>query len=150
MLGLFERLFTRRIDTEKAWLKELRAATEEWYNQLTEPLLPVLLKQVNLNAPDVKEKYSAIAEDLLKEVFVSNAGDVVRNLFQEMGNRGIPFVTSRDDLFPLIENYLQTGLFVKRLAYGFDPERARNQWGEFFQAKESLVSELNNQLRRLG
>lgn len=110
----------------------------------------MLLGQIDPDATDVAEKYRVIAEGLLKEAFIINAGNAVDNLFQEMGDRGLPFVTSRQELAPLIQAYLESGLFLKRLVYGFDPERARRQWQEFRGCKDQLIREINNQLRRIG
>ena len=149
-MGFLDGLLTRRIDTEIAWLKELRKSSEDWYNQLTQPLLPLLQGKIDVTAPGVAEKYKAIAEELLREAFIVNAGDEVNNLFQEMGKRGLPFFTSRAALTPLIAEYLEAGLFLKRIVYGFDPDRARDKWKHFQISKDALVTEINGQLRRIG
>jgi len=150
MISFLKDLIAAKYNHERDWLKTLREASEDWYNQLTEPLMPVLLGQIDSNDPQIKEKYQRIADDLLREAFIVNAGDEVRNIFQEMGNRGLPFITSRKALQPLLVEYLKGGLFLKRLAFGFEPERAIAQWQKFGRARDELRNEINSQLEKLG
>lgn len=143
-------LLSKKIDNERSWLEGLRTATESWYNQLTEPLLPLLMGKINPEDTDAEKKYKTIAEGLLKEAFISNAGNAVNNLFQEMGKRGLPFISSRKMLAPHIQAYMESGIFLKKLVFGFHPKSAREQWQEFRNHKDQLVAEINNQLRRIG
>lgn len=148
-MGLLDKLVFRRIDNEVAWLKQLREASETWYNELTTPLLPVLLGQVTKDQSASVEGYVKIAKALLKEGIVVNAGDVVHNTFSEMGKRGIT-ISSRKKLTPLIERYVESGMFVKKVAYGFNPEEARKKWKAFQESKDALVAEINSQLKSIG
>lgn len=148
-MGLLDKIVFRRIDNEVAWLKQLRYASETWYNELTTPLLPVLLGEVTEDQPASVEQYVKIAEALLKEGIVVNAGDVVHNTFSEMGRRGIT-ISSRTKLSPLIEEYVESGMFVKKVAYGVDPEEARKKWETFQESKNALVAEINSQLKSIG
>ena len=148
-MGLLDKLLFRRVDTEIAWLKQLREASETWYNELTNPLLPVLIGEVTENDRSSVERYKKIALELLKEGIVVNAGDVVNNTFLEMGKRGIT-ISSRKKLAPLMEDYVRDGMFVKKVAYGFNAAEAKSKWQHFQMSKDALVAEINNQLKNIG
>lgn len=145
-----ETLMMKKYENEREWLRSLRVAAGEWFNTLTEPLLPVLTRKVGTQDPDAEKIYGKIGSELLEEAFVVNAGDELQNIFAEMGRRGIPFSTSRKPLEPLLEKYLETGLFLKKLVYGFDPEQATLEWREFRCCKNDLIKEINRQIRNLG
>ena len=149
-MAFIDRVLFRRVDNEISWLKQLRTESDLWFNELTEPLLPLLQRKIDTDDPEVRSKYKDIAHELLKEAFIINSGDKVESIFEEMGDRGLPFTTSREALTPLIVEYLDTGLFLKMIAYGFDPDRAREKWLKFKAARKNLVSEINSQLKKIG
>lgn len=144
-MGLLDRLVLKRIDTEIAWLKELRTSAETWYNELTEPLLPVLSGRENAS-----KKYVSIAKKLYEEELRINAGNAVKNTFEEMGDRGIT-IKSRTKLAPLIEGYLKAGSFVKAIGFRSEPnpKEAIEKWTKFKENRELLISEINIQLKKI-
>jgi hypothetical protein len=149
-MSFLDKLLFRRIDSEVKWLHELRDESESWFNQLTDPILPIIQNQVDERDPEVQEKYRVIADKLLKENLIVNSGDKVKNIFHEMGGRGLPLTTSRKSLEPLLIEYLESGHFLKRLAIIFDANRTREQWHEFECLKDAVIDEINNQLRNIG
>lgn len=150
VMSFFDTVLVKKFDNERDLLTTLRIATEKWFNTLTTPLLPILTKRELPQDKHTENRYRTIAEALLKEAFLVNAGDEVKNILDTMGSRGFFRFTSRDALRPLMERYLESGLFLKKLVFGFDPEEAANQWCEFKAAKDELVNEINRQLSNLG
>ncbi|MFK2822019.1 hypothetical protein ACH5BK_03455 [Arcobacter sp. YIC-80] len=147
--NLLVKLGLRRIDSEIDWLKKLREYSEEWYNELTIPVMPILinqnLKQEKLNI----QQYTECAEKLLNQAYISNYGEKIENIFVEMGARGIT-IKSRTKLTPLINEFIETGMFMKKVAYDFEPKKAHKEWKKFLEAKNKLVKEVNKQLKTIG
>ena len=149
MINLLEKIVFRRVNSEIDWLTKLRNYSEEWYNELVNPILPVLVnKDLQNNKAELK-KYTTCAEQLLNQAYISNSGEKIENIFIEMGARGIT-IKSRTKLTPLIKNYIEAGMFLKRVAYNFDPEAAISGWENFKNKKIELVTEINEQLKNIG
>jgi hypothetical protein len=162
-MGLLDWVFKYKFDNEKQTLIDLRTHTIDWYNQVTEPLKPVL-KEIRFQEP-VKdaEQYGNIARDIYEMKITSNAGENLWNVLDSMGNRGIPFFTSREELRERAKLFEARGHIVKELAMNLwdwksksleDREKARKHlvagWEEFEKAKDELVTEINHQIRNLG
>lgn len=148
MLNLLSKLVLRRIDNEVQYLKELRNCSEEWYNELTSPIMPLLVDKGLLRNTSDETKYIECAEKLLNQVYIINSGEKIENIFIEMGKRGIT-INSRTNLTPLIEEYVDSGIFLKKIAYNFEPETAHSGWKSFEMKKNKLVSEINEQLKNI-
>ena len=160
--GLQQRLGNGRLDTERAWLTGLRESCEQWYNEMTEPLLPILRSgELDFPEPTLKDFHKATSE-LYEQWILVNAGNHFANLKVEMGNRGMPF-SGRDELRDKIVSYVHAGKFLRKsVTDGFSSpyitsgdirqviSEARSQWKEFRDAKDSVVDQINTQLGRLG
>lgn len=81
----------------------------------------------------------------------------------QMGKRGIPLFTERQNLRAATEKYLLAGDFVKSIGFGFhgwatlDPNSRREvqvrvveAWQAFNEAKDRLTDQINENLSRLG
>lgn len=157
---MLQELVIDRIKTEYIWLSELRKASESWYNEITQPLMPILTQEITgFKDLEIKE-YSKIARDLFEQKIRVNSGTDIKNLKTDMGERGLPFVTERDELWSLIEEYLGRGDFLKSLAYELAsplPEycrQAQNKaikgWEEFRSSKDNLVDHISRQIKAIG
>ncbi len=148
-INLLAKIGLRRIDSELDWLKQLRDYSEEWYNELVTPILPVLVDKGLHKDQTELHKYEKCAEQLLNQAYISNSGEKIENIFEEMGTRGIT-IKSRTKLTPLIDTYIKSGMFLKQIAYNFDPELATSGWKDFEIKKNRLVKEINQQLKKIG
>ncbi len=148
-INLLAKIGLRRIDSELDWLKQLREHSEDWYNEIVTPILPVLVdKGLQKNQTEL-QKYEKCAEQLLNQAYISNSGEKIENIFVEMGARGIT-IKSRTKLTPLIDTYIKSGMFLKQIAYSFDPKLAISGWKDFERKKNRLVKEINQQLKKIG
>src|SRR5689334_5481543 len=118
-MGFFDWIVKYKFDNEKQTLIDLRTHTADWYNQLTEPIEPLLrdiqFKQKAINA-ETAEKYSQIAFQIFKVKIISGAGSRLENVLNSMTDKGIPIFAPRTRLRELAEEYQESGLFVKELA----------------------------------
>ena len=162
-MAFFDWVFKQRYDSEKAWLNALLDHTENWYNEITEPLKDLLFRhsmgRVDFPASQIQE----IARQLFFNKIESNHGNYVRNTLEQMNDRGIPLFTSRHKLQARAEQFLESGHFLKEVVIvchdwpqmtdsaQYQALRAvRTGWEGFGVSKERLVIEINHQLRRLG
>ena len=148
-MNLIEKLSLLEVMTnEKDWLQGLREHVEDWYNELTIPVLPIL-KNKKLHK-DTSEyiQYKQIAEDLLNHAHISNAGNKLSNLFDEMNEKKL-LINSKVIITPLINNYIESGMFLKNIAYNFDPKIVHKKWKKFEENKNKLIIEINNQIQSI-
>jgi hypothetical protein len=162
-VGLLDWLADYIFRTEKQTLIDLRTHSTDWFNQVTEPLKPILTA-IEFDRPDMRPKqYAQIAMKVYEMKITSNAGEQFENILESMRERGIPIFTSRRRLKNLARKFYQNGLFVKHLAVDLydwssmsldrraDVKKSlAKNWKEFASAKEEFINEINSQLRKLG
>lgn len=162
-MSLFGWLADYVFKNEKQMFIDLRTHALDWYNQVTEPLKPILVA-VRFDMPEMPpEHYAQIAMKVFEMQNTSNAGEQFENVVETMSERGIPIFTSRKRLKELASSFYNSGLFVKGLAmdlyYWSSKDLAERKqikqelaanWENFASAKESLVAEINRQLKNLG
>lgn len=164
-MGYFDWIFKYKFDNERQTLIDMRTHTIDWYNQLTEPIEP-LLSDIQFDREidsETAQKYSAIAMQIHKVKILSGAGSRLYNVLKSMTKQGIPIFTSRKKLLELAEEYQDTGLFLKELGLDLsrwkripkiEQEEVRrrifDQWKNFESKKDELVDEINLQISNLG
>lgn len=165
-MGFFDWILKYKFDNEKQTLIDLRTHTIDWYNQLTEPIEP-LLSDIRFNQNEIDDeaarKYSEIARQIFKIQIISGAGGRLENVLSSMTKKGIPIFTSRAKLKKLAEEYQDSGMFIKVLAAELhnwnyfntkEKENIRKKifdgWQKFENKKDELVDEINTQIGNLG
>jgi len=162
-MGYFDWIFQYKFENEKATLIDLREHTLGWYNQLTEPLMPVLKEIEFRQPPQNVGQYVEIAHEIYAIKIMSGHGDNLDNVLKSMNPRGIPFFAPRRKLKTLAIEFQHRGLFVKELAMdlnrwaqtnGREQEQLRTRlfegWKGFEAAKDNLIDEINHQIQSLG
>jgi hypothetical protein len=162
-MGYFDWMFKQRYDSEKEWLKALLTHTDNWYNQITGPLSGLLVEMLLTKTEMKPEKYVDIAMQLFKMQYEASNGSLLNHTVEQMGRRGVPFITSRSDLQPLIKGFQQSGLFIKTIGVEFrnwkqmDKGRREREkqtlieaWKAFESCRDDLVAEINRQIAKLG
>jgi hypothetical protein len=162
-MGWFDWIGKYKFDNEKQTLIDIRTHTIDWYNQVTEPLKPILtavqFNQTDMDASD----YARIAIDVYEMKITSNSGERLGNSVEAMGERGIPLFTSPKEIQALANEFQERGHFVKELGIGLfswsnmSPKERDSfkqtlamGWNAFEAAKDGLVSEINRQIKNLG
>lgn len=162
-MGWFDWIWKYKFDNEKQTLIDIRTYTIDWYNQVTEPLKPILraveFQQTNMNV----KVYARIATEVYDMKITSNFGERLGNSLETMGDRGIPFFTSPQQIQSLAIEFQNRGDFVKDLAGDLHAWEGMSQegrdsakqrlvagWANFGAAKDALVSEINRQIKKLG
>ena len=146
-MNLIDKLSSFELMTnEKDWLQGLRQHVEDWYNELTTPVLPILKNKKLHKDTNEYIKYKQIAEELLNHAYISNAGNKLSNLFDEMNEKNL-LINSKVIITPLIHNYIDTGMFLKEIAYNYDPEIVHKKWKEFEENKNKLIIKINSQIQ---
>jgi hypothetical protein len=163
LMGWFDWIWKYKFDNEKQTLIDIRTHTIDWYNQVTEPLKPILkaveFQQTNMNVQD----YAGIAMEVYDMRISSNSGERLGNSLESMGDRGFPFFTSPQQIQSLANEFQNRGNFVKDLAIGLYAWEGMSQagrdnvkqnlvagWANFGAAKDVLISEINRQIKKLG
>lgn len=164
-MSFLESLGLDIVKGEKDMLRALRDAAEGWYNELTQPFLPILLGDVEGPVPSDEERMhlARLAKELLHAEVLINQGDALENKLAEIEkSTGIPLFSTREDLRIKAVDYLDSGVFLKKLAHGSFKSAAmasdyraavrdaRTRWQEFRSAKNALVAQINSQLARIG
>lgn len=163
-MSFLDKLGLSIISNEKEMLKSLRNASEEWFNELTEPFFFVLNSDYNSSSltNSERERLSKLADKMLREEVMVNYGNKVENKLSELKlSNGIPFFSARKELLDRIKSYLESGIFLKKFVYGgFKSnktkdiqqgiENAQLQWSIFKKEKDALVNQINNQLSKIG
>jgi hypothetical protein len=162
-MGWFDWIGKYKFDNEKQTLIDVRTHTIDWYNQVTEPLKPILaavqFNQTDMNARD----YAQIAIEVYEMKITSNSGERLGNSLESMGDRGIPLFTSPIEIQALANEFQERGHFVKELAivlYSWSDMSLEQRdsfkqnlvigWSAFEATKDALVSEINRQIKKLG
>jgi hypothetical protein len=162
-MGYLDWIFKYKFESEKQTLIDLRKHTIGWYNQVAEPVMPILL-EIKFDQPFTEpEKYSEIAMKIFEMQVTSNEGEELENILASMSPRGVPLFTSRRNLSDLAARFQRRGLFIKELAVGLHKwkgmpldyrEQTRKNifegWKKFEEAKDDLVNEINQQIKGLG
>jgi hypothetical protein len=163
-MSFLESLGLDVIKSEKDMLRALRDATEGWYNELTQPFLPVFLAHESyVPGEEERTRLAKLANDMLCAELLINRGDALENKLAEIEkSSGIPLFSGRKELRIKTVVFLESGVFLKKIAYGqfkkaatADGYRAavreaRTRWQDFQTAKGELVAQINGQLARIG
>jgi hypothetical protein len=162
-MGYFDWMFKQRYDSEKEWLRALLTHTDNWYNQVTGPLSGLLIEMLLTKTEMNPEKYVDIAMQLFRMQHEASHGSLLDHTAQQMGDRGIPLITSRSTLMPLIREFQQRGLFIKKIGIEFahwnrmeSGHREREKqalieaWKAFESSRDDLAEEINHQIAKLG
>ena len=107
--------------TEVEGLQNMRDAAEAWYNELVQPLLPVLVGEIPSELPSQEQRTRLIAlvEKIEEQAIISNHGDALSNQIPWLeATRGVPLLSSRPALIEALMIYLTRGDYVKGLSYG--------------------------------
>ena len=166
-MSFLEKIGMDVIANEKQMLVAMRDAAELWYNELTKPFIE-LLNDDFCKELTTEERLllASIAKDMFRAEKLINNGNALVNKLKEIERSiGIPFFSRRKDLKERAETYLNSGIFLKEFVYSSfgarnpDPnpseirralQEAREKWRYFARAKEALVTQINNQLSRIG
>jgi hypothetical protein len=162
-MGWLDWTFKSRFDTEREWLRALLEHTEAWHNEITGPLQGLLAEMVLKGTAMDPEAYARIARNLFEVKIVSNHGTSLSHTINQMGKRGIPLFTERQDLRAATEKYLRAGDFVKSVGFDFHgwttldansrrevQVRVVEAWQAFNEAKDRLTDQINENLSHLG
>lgn len=164
-MSFLESLGLDVVKNEKDMLRALRDAAEGWYNELTQPFFPILLDGENKFIPREEERsrLAQLANDMLGAELLINRGDAIENRLAEIEkSSGLPLFSGRQELRSKALDYLQSGVFLKKFAYGEFRKattanryreavrEARGKWEVFRTAKDALVAQINSQLARIG
>ncbi len=112
-MAFFDWAFKQRYTSEKEFLKALLTNAQNWFNEVTKPLEPLLFEIETGKTVIEPQKYAEIAWELYRNLIEVNSANYVKNTFEQMGTRGIPFFTSRERLEPRIQSYFERGGFIK-------------------------------------
>jgi hypothetical protein len=162
--SFLQKLSLNLIHSEKEMLVTMRDAAEAWFNEVSEPFLPLLDPHSQFVSPAERLKLSELATEMFRAQYLVNSGDALENKLREIDRSvGVPLFSGRTDLRARTEQYLGSGTFVKRFTYGalskassasreMDDEvrEARMKWAVFRQNKDALVRQINKQLSRIG
>jgi len=164
-MSFLESLGLDVVKSEKDMLRALRDAAEGWYNELTQPFLPILLGDVEGPVPSEEERrrLARLANDMLCAELLINRGDALENKLAEIEkSSGIPLFSGRQELRIKAVDFLESGVFLKKIAYGpfknaatangyrAAVREARTRWQDFRTAKDELVAQINSQLASIG
>lgn len=163
-MSFLEKIGLDFLANEVRWLTSIRDATELWYNELTDPIIPILIGDITKDSPKSKRKeLSNIARTMFEHQSKVNQGDKVTNVLSEMSkSMGIPLFSGRNSLRKHVIRFLEAGDFVKSVAYGdFRAStskksvadaiaRTKDSWREFREAKNDLVAQINSQIASIG
>jgi hypothetical protein len=157
------------IKNEKEMLRAMREAAEKWYNELTEPFLVILQEPEHGPGPvltvEQRSKLAKLANAMLCAEFLINNGEALDNKLAEIEkNCGIPWFSGRTELKEKATEYLNSGVFLKPMAYvkAFRDQdtsksdyldavqKTRDKWRHFRDCKDALVDQINSQLARIG
>src|SRR5229473_4254001 len=118
-MSLLDSLSLDIIKNEKEMLRALRDSAERWYNELSEPFLPVLVGNAIFVSPQERQQLASLANKMLCAEHLINNGDALENKLKEIEvSLGIPLFSGRKDLRRRVEAYLDSGVFLKKFAYG--------------------------------
>jgi hypothetical protein len=163
-LSFLEKVGLGLIKDEKAMLRSMREAAEQWYNELTEPFLPFLIStQSDVPDAETRLRIAELANKMLCAEHLVNNGDGLENRLAEIDkSSGIFLFSGRTDLKQKATEYLNSGVFLKKFAYGRFKNSsnyneyqnalttARDKWHHFKFCKDELVSQINTQLAKIG
>ncbi|MFC1567826.1 hypothetical protein ACFL3K_01310 [Pseudomonadota bacterium] len=135
-------IFVRNCDNERKWLENLREKVNQWYNEMTEPLLPITSGQVKMLTPQMQ----MAARGLYEKHFLHTAGSDIRFKMQE---RELDVLREKD-LLKLVDEYLAAGSFIKDAAYSGDINGLYEGWQVFTEKRGFLNDEINARLRGLA
>jgi hypothetical protein len=123
-----------------------------------------LITEIKLERESMNpSEYISIADDIFRMQILPGRGTDFNNTLRQMGERGIPFFTSRPQLLKLAKDFQQAGWFVKHIAVGLErwnhmykserreiTQKIVDGWEEFERAKDRLIEEINRQISKLG
>ena len=152
-MGFLDRIGLDSIKSEKDFLMALRDAAENWYNELTIPLISVVSppdcpqrtsemsdeEYENFVSETIQEnltneQYETLknaATELMNARYLINSGDKLANKMAEKERSiGIPFFSGRKSLKENVDTYLNSGGFLKHfMTYGFSSFNAATDGG---------------------
>ena len=158
--GFLDWVFKEEYNSEFDLLYSLLEHTENWYNELTEPLKDFLLMVRGFSVL-VPEQYVEIAQELYYKKLESNHGNYLLNTIQQMSDEEIPLFNSRYSLRKYTQEFLESGYFIKDIVSSFNNWHSKNErskhiatmnvrrgWEKFKFQKDRLIEEINRQIRR--
>lgn len=153
------------VKNEKDMLRAMRDAAERWFNELTQPFLPILSGDISSPIPSVEDRrrLAKLANEMMCAELLINNGDALENKLAEIEkSSGIPLFSGRRELKERVVECLNSGVFLKKIAYGAIKRsetaseyreavvEARKKWLSFKSAREALVAQINSQLAKIG
>ncbi len=99
-MSFLESLGLGVIKSEKDMLRALRDAAEGWYNELTQPFLPVFLDhERNVLREEECTRLARLAQEMWTAKVLINQGDALENKLAEIDKScGIPLFSGRKEL----------------------------------------------------